>query len=501
MATLIVSFLLLLAGLAAGQTCTGPDADVLILGGGMAGIVAAKTLHDNEVTNFVVLEAQGELGGRMRSAEIGGVRIELGANWIQQIDSRDRNSNPIWALSQRCVQGGLTGAFSDFDDLIAYSVQGQDITDELDSPFDEYGEALSTAETIIQNRTRDGLPDISVAAGLMMGGWTPQTAEQNWVEWFCFDFCFAESPSMSSLFRNIGVLSQIPDDYVENYFVTDQRGFASLVQCLANDFSTGSQDQRIHLNTTVTQIEWSDNCVCARAMENGENRRYCAPYAIVTFSIGVLQSEMRNRVFVPDLPSWKVDTIDQFSMTNYLKIFVEFNETFWDDVEYLGRVDERRGYYPVFQPLQQFLPNRPNLILATLVEEIANNVTRQPLEETKAQLVAALRDIYGNNASENILSIIVPDWDINPLFLGTYTNTPVGVTDETYRMLANPVGRLYFSGEATSRNGSGFLNGAYYSGIESANAVLAARMALSVGQMVKGSWILLTSLIVVLKFV
>ena len=74
------------------------------------------------------------------------------------------------------------------------------------------------------------------------------------------------------------------------------------------------------------------------------------------------------------------------------------------------------------------------------------------------------------------------------------------MTDETYRMLANPVGRLYFSGEATSRNGSGFLNGAYYSGIESANAVLAARMASSGGQMVRGNWILLASLIVVLKF-
>ena len=232
MAILIVSFLLLLVGLAAGQSCAEPDADVLILGGGMAGIIAAKTLHDNDITNFVVLEAQGELGGRMRSAEIGGVRIELGANWIQRIDSRDRNSNPIWALSQRCVQGGLNGTFSDFEDLIAYSVRGQDITDALDSPFDEYGEALSAAETIIQNRTRDGQPDISVAEGLRMGGWTPRTAEQNWVEWFCFDFCFAESPSVSSLFRNIGALSQIPDDYNEDYFVTDQRGFASLGQCL-----------------------------------------------------------------------------------------------------------------------------------------------------------------------------------------------------------------------------------------------------------------------------
>jgi len=274
--------------------------------------------------------------------------------------------------------------------------------------------------------------------------------------------------------------------------VTDQRGMGYLVQCLANDFLTNSQDQRLHLNATVTRIEWSDSCVCATASEGGENRTYCAPYAILTFSIGVLQSEMRTAVFVPELPSWKIDAINQFSMTHYLKIFVEFNETFWDEVEYIGRLDNRRGYYPLFQPLQQFLPNRPNLILATLVEEIADDVVRQPLELTKVQLVEALTSIYGNDVFDNIVDIIVPDWDINPLYLGSYTNVPVGVTDETHQMLANPVGRLYFSGEAASQNNSGFIQGAYYAGIDSANAVLEARMTPSGCQMVGGSWTLIT---------
>ena len=36
------------------QTCSGAelDADVLILGGGIAGVAAAKTLHDRGVTNL-----------------------------------------------------------------------------------------------------------------------------------------------------------------------------------------------------------------------------------------------------------------------------------------------------------------------------------------------------------------------------------------------------------------------------------------------------------------
>ena len=39
-----------------GQSCENADAEVLILGAGMSGIAAAKTLYDNGVTDFIILE-------------------------------------------------------------------------------------------------------------------------------------------------------------------------------------------------------------------------------------------------------------------------------------------------------------------------------------------------------------------------------------------------------------------------------------------------------------
>ena len=52
------SLLLFLAIIATvhGQSCENPDAEVLILGAGMSGIAAAKTLYDNGVTDFIILE-------------------------------------------------------------------------------------------------------------------------------------------------------------------------------------------------------------------------------------------------------------------------------------------------------------------------------------------------------------------------------------------------------------------------------------------------------------
>ena len=57
---------------------------VLILGGGVAGVIAARTLHQNGIDDFVIVEARHELGGRMMSHSFGGKTIELGANWIDR---------------------------------------------------------------------------------------------------------------------------------------------------------------------------------------------------------------------------------------------------------------------------------------------------------------------------------------------------------------------------------------------------------------------------------
>lgn len=47
------------------------DATVLILGGGVSGIIAAKTLTEKGITDFKIIEARDELGGRLHSETFG----------------------------------------------------------------------------------------------------------------------------------------------------------------------------------------------------------------------------------------------------------------------------------------------------------------------------------------------------------------------------------------------------------------------------------------------
>lgn len=77
---------------------------VIILGGGVAGIAAAKQLTEHGIYDFLIIEGESRVGGRMKETELNGTVIELGANWLANINSSE---NPIWPLAQDIKLQGL----------------------------------------------------------------------------------------------------------------------------------------------------------------------------------------------------------------------------------------------------------------------------------------------------------------------------------------------------------------------------------------------------------
>lgn len=82
-----------------------PDATkrfkVLILGGGVTGVIAARTLHQNGIEDYAIVEARSELGGRMQTKEFAGRIIEQGPNWIQGTQEGNGPANPIFTLANK----------------------------------------------------------------------------------------------------------------------------------------------------------------------------------------------------------------------------------------------------------------------------------------------------------------------------------------------------------------------------------------------------------------
>lgn len=72
----------------------GADYDVIIIGGGFAGVTAAREAHRAGL-GCVILDARDRLGGRTWYADVAGHKMELGGTWIHWIQPH------VWAETTR----------------------------------------------------------------------------------------------------------------------------------------------------------------------------------------------------------------------------------------------------------------------------------------------------------------------------------------------------------------------------------------------------------------
>ncbi|URE11302.1 Flavin containing amine oxidoreductase, partial [Musa troglodytarum] len=245
--TIIVALLLISNVIIGAFAVAGPK--VIIVGAGMSGISTAKTLSDAGIKDILILEATDRIGGRMRKASFTGLNVEVGANWV----IKEANKVKI------------------FGEKLSKSI-----------PPDSHG-------------------DISILASQRLEDLVPSTALEMVMDYFNYDYEFAEPPRVTSLQKTIP-LPTFANFGKEAYFVADQRGFESLVYDLAGHFlrmtkNSSIVDPRLLLGKVVRDIRHSMSGVTVTT-EDGSF--YDTNYVIISVSIGVLQSKLIK--FKPDLP-------------------------------------------------------------------------------------------------------------------------------------------------------------------------------------------------------
>ncbi|KAI3873412.1 hypothetical protein MKW98_008064 [Papaver atlanticum] len=385
-----------------------PPPAVIVVGAGMSGISAAKTLSDAGIKNILILEATNRIGGRIKKTNFAGLSVELGANWVEGV--KGDQVNPIWTMVNKI---GLKTYYSDFDHLANHTYKQM------------YG----------------------------------------YLE-------FGEPPRVTSL-QNTEPLQTFTDFGEDYYFVADSRGYESVVHYVAKQFLTTDKDgditdPRLVLNKAVTKIQYSKSGVMVKT-EDGSV--YKAEYVMVSASIGVLQTNLID--FVPDLPAWKLLAIYQFDMSIYTKIFLKFPYKFWptgNGTEFFIHAHEKRGYYTIWQQLENEYPGA-NCLLVTVTDDESRRVEQQPDSETLAEIMDVLRNMFGKNIPD-ATDILVPKWWSDRFYKGTFSNWPIGVDQHEFDQIRAPVGRVYFTGEHTSEHYNGYVHGAYLAGIDSANILI-----------------------------
>ncbi|ROV96927.1 hypothetical protein VSDG_04077 [Cytospora chrysosperma] len=442
---------------------------VAILGAGVAGITAAQALSNASVADFLIIERNDYIGGRMAHTTFGTKPdgtpyiVELGANWIQGLGAEDPSApeNPIWSFAKKW---NITNTYSDYDSVLTYDETGA--VDYLNL-IDEYENAYDTAAADAGKLLTENLQDTSTRAGLSLAGWKPkQDMKKAAVEWWEWDSSAAYSPDKSGFVFGVTgenlTFNQFGED---NNYALDQRGFNAWLVGEASAFlDLSNDDPRLHLNTTVSSIDYSDSEATVH-MSNGEC--VSAEQVICTFSLGVLQNDVVE--FAPELPRWKREAIEQFQMATYTKIFYQFNTTFWpEDTQYFLYADPHtRGYYPMWQSLstEGFLPGS-NIIFVTVVDDESHRIEKQSDEQTKAEGLEVLRRMFPDVDVPEPIDFMYPRWTSEAWTHGSYSNWPVGMTLEKHQNLRANIGALWFSGEHNSAQYYGFLHGAWFEGRE-----------------------------------
>lgn len=471
-----IVLLLVVAEYASLATAAGPK--VIIVGAGMSGISAGKRLSDARISDFMILEATDRIGGRIHKTKFAGVNVEMGANWVEGVNGKEKN--PIWTMANSTGGLNLRTFRSDFDHLASntYKQDGGLYDDKFVEKIIERMDEVEESGTKLAGTLHlSGQEDMSVMAMQRLNDHMPTGPARPVdmvIDYYQHDFEFAEPPRVTSL-QNTVPLPTFDNFGDDVYFVADQRGFESVVyhvagQYLKTDKATGAiVDPRLKLNTVVREITHFPSGVTVKTEDNNV---YKADYVMVSASLGVLQSELIR--FRPQLPSWKILSIYQFDMAVYTKIFLKFPRSFWPvgpGREFFLYASGRRGYYPVWQQFEKQYPGS-NVLLVTVTDDESRRIEQQPDNQTMAEAVAVLRKMFPGADVPDATKILVPRWWSNKFYKGSFSNWPIGVNRYEYDLIRAPVGRVYFTGEHTSENYNGYVHGAYLAGIDSADVLI-----------------------------
>uniref|UniRef100_A0A671NTG6 Polyamine oxidase (exo-N4-amino) 1 n=1 Tax=Sinocyclocheilus anshuiensis TaxID=1608454 RepID=A0A671NTG6_9TELE len=266
-----------------------------------------------------------------------------------------------------------------------------------------------------------------------------------------------EKPRMQSVFALVGkdMLIDVGASDLHRISLDSWQYYINMGDSL-NDFPK----DRLLLKREVSKIKWDGSFsvypVCV-ICENGEE--ILADHVIVTISLGCLKAQASS-LFIPSLPTEKMEVIDKLCFGNIAKIFLEYKEAFWEnDVGSISLIYEDDTPVSVSTNKMQWL----------------KNVQSFSVLRPKERLM-----LYQMTVKFSPKSILCTKWRSSKFIKGSYAFLPVGVDGQVMDTLAQPLvgsrhppDQILFAGEATMKTLYGTVQGALLSGHREADRLAA----------------------------
>lgn len=423
------------------------DADIIVIGAGIAGLAAAQKLRYSG-HKVLVLEARDRSGGRIQTEEHQQEFYDLGASWIHGIEN-----NPIWNIVQ---EHGIETIVFNYHEAAFYK---------------HTGEMLDKTE---QSLLDDALAYLFEKFEKLPSTHTYLNAEEALLEWLdspkfhdqlkpvLLDFfkCIAEDPCACSLDQLSANFMQLEGSGSGDEVIFP-KGYGQLIRVL-------SKNIRIDLNQVVKAIDYQKELIEITT----QNRKYSCQKVIVTVPLGVLKSG--NLEFTPKLPEAKQQAIESLGFGVFNKLFVTFEHAFWRDEQkkYVNSLyihnEQQHAWLNFFDVSAIY--HKPTLLFlfggesAKWMEIVTDQAVWAHIQQTLAL------------AFENIpkpLRMQKTEWGKDEFALGAFSFPKVGHSQTDVEALMMPIdNKVYFAGEHLSMMEAGTVHGAYASGVGVANNIL-----------------------------
>lgn len=447
------------------------EADVVIVGAGMAGLRAAETLQSAGKT-VIIVEANDRVGGRVLTEEVTpGVHLELGAQWIGA--GQDRVAD---LASELGVE-----TFAQFEDGETSYEIGSGPMREAEFKA-RHGDELARLQELY-DRIDEMSATIDPAApwkAAQAAEWDAITAAQ-WADSFglsyeartLFEICSVgitavplTEVSLLDLLFNVAVCGRGAELLAESEGDAQTTRFVGGTGRLPEGQADRVGRDNIILNAPVQTIEYTNESVTVTCRGGVVARGRQVIVAIAPTLAGRI-------MYDPPLPGKRDQLTQRMPQASSMKVFTIYDEPFWRAEGLNAQLISDRG--PARMSNDSCTPDgKTGIILSFLEGEQARTFGRLPTEERKALILDELGRHFGD-AARNPVGYVDGEWAERPWTRGCY-NANMGPNTWTHfgDALAEPIGPIKWASTETASYWSGYMEGALESGERAAREVLDA---------------------------